>query len=272
MDLLGHFLRVAPPFKGRGRLIRFWAHRARKEQRTRVLPGGGKIQCDMAVAYESMVWLEKEDAEDLAALRRLLRPGQTFVDCGANIGLWTLTAAAAVGAQGKVYAFEPNPVTFEKLSRNIRANALDEIVLALCSACGREIGQMPFLCADEHNNSRMATTLDKDVMFVPVRTLDEAVYAARVHGIKIDVEGNELDVLLGAREILSRSRPWLCVEFNSSIAGVARLGDWRTHRFLRDLGYSCCAMTDAGRDPGGPAPGDDWELPGYRNLYYFLRE
>ncbi|HWB60851.1 MAG TPA: FkbM family methyltransferase [Chthoniobacteraceae bacterium] len=271
-DLLGYFLRIAPAFKGRGRLIRHWAGRARNERRVRVLPGGMKIECDMSAPYESMVWLGKEEDVDLAALRRVLGEGETFVDCGANIGLWTLSAAAATGPHGKVFAFEPNPLVFEKLSRNVHANGLENTVLALCAACGRERGMQPFCCSDEHNNSRMATALDKDVLFVPVRTLDEAVYAGRVHGIKVDVEGHELEVLMGGREILRRSRPWLCVEFNSSIAGVARLRDWKTHRFLRDIGYSCCAMADAGGDARGAALGDDWELQGYRNLFYFLRE
>jgi FkbM family methyltransferase len=272
MDLLGQFLRIAPPFKGRERLIHYWVNRARDGQRIRLLPGGGKIQCDMAIPYESMVWLEREEEADLAALRRLLRPGQTFVDCGANIGLWTLTAAAAVGAQGRVYAFEPNPVTFDKLSRNIRANALEEVALALCAACGREIGKMPFLCSDEHNHSRMAAEADEDVMFVPVRTLDAAVHGGTIHGIKIDVEGNEFDVLLGAREILRQSKPWLCVEFNASLAGATRLRDWNVHQHLRTLGYSCLLMADAAGSPGEHALGDDWGLEGYCNLYYFPRE
>ena len=272
MDLLGNFLRIAPPFKGRGRLIRRWVHLHRDERRVRALAGGAKIECDMSIPYESMVWLGKEEDKDLAALAGILREGETFVDCGANIGVWTLTAALAVGPHGKVFAFEPNPVTFEKFTRNLKTNGLEESVVALCAACGREAGVMPFLCADEHNNSRMADALDKDVLYVPVRTLDTAVHAGRVHGVKIDVEGHEHDVLLGGREMLRRSRPWLCVEFNSSIAGVAKLRDWRVHRLLRDLGYACCAMAGAARNRSRNALGDDWELQGYSNLFYFLRE
>lgn len=271
MDLLGHFLRVAPPFKGRERLIHRWVGRRRDDHRIRTLPGGAKIRCDMSIPYESMVWLRKEEEEDLAALRRVLRPGETFVDCGASIGLWTLTAATAVGAQGRVFSFEPNPMAFDKLSQNIRANAPGEVVIALCAACGRETGMMPFLCSDEHNNSRMAEEADGDVMFVPVRTLDAAL-DGKIAGIKIDVEGSEYDVLLGARGILGRWRPWLCVEFHSALAGAGRLGNWRAHRFLRDLGYSCRRMADAGREPAGETPGDDWELQGYCNLFYSVRE
>lgn len=271
MDLLGNFLRVAPPFKGRERVIRRWLKRRRAGHRLRVLPGGAKIKCDMSIPYESMVWLGKEEEEDLAAVRRLLRPGETFVDCGANIGLWTLTAAAAVGAQGRVFAFEPNPMTFDKLSQNIRANAFEQMVMALCAACGRESGTMPLLCSEEHNNSRMAEETDDDVMFVPVRALDAALHG-KIAGIKIDVEGGEYDVLLGARGILGQSRPWLCVEFHAALAGTERLGNWRVHRFLRDLGYGCRLMADAGRESAVGGPGDDWELQGYCNLFYSVRE
>jgi len=268
--MLGHFLRIAPPFKGRGRLTHYWVHRRRSDHRTRVLPGGAEIRCDMSVPYESMVWLGKEEEEDLAVLRRLLRGGDTFVDCGANIGLWTLTASTATGARGTVYAFEPNPATFEKLQRNVEANALQEVVMAMCAACGASEGKMPFLCSVEHNNSRMAAPAEEKAVMVPVTTLDVALRGGVVHGIKIDVEGNELAVLHGAREILERSKPWLCVEFNSLLAGARSLRDWDVHRHLRGLGYSCCRMADAAGSPANHVLDDDWGLQGYCNLFYFV--
>src|SRR5690606_15185214 len=63
-----------------------------------------------------------------AEVRRLLQPGMTFVDVGANIGYFALLAASLVGAQGKVIAFEPNLENCELLRRSIAANGFDDFV------------------------------------------------------------------------------------------------------------------------------------------------
>lgn len=274
MDLLGNFLRVAPRFKGRGRLTHYWLHHNRTGGlRRRALPGGAVIHCDMSVPYECMVWLGREEEDDLAALRRILQPGQTFVDCGANIGLWTLTAATAVEPEGKVYAFEPNPVTFTKLLQNVKSSALEAVASTSCVACGDQIAESPFLCGSEHNISRMAARLERDAketVLVPVTTLDTALRNLVIHGIKIDVEGHELQVLQGSEEILKRSKPWLCVEFNTLLAGLRRLADWEVHRYLAKFGYACCRMSDAPSVDPQDTLGDDFELDGYSNLFYFI--
>lgn len=271
MDLLGHFLRVTPGFKGRGRLARFWLKRPRNhDYRMRKLPAARGIRCDMSVPYECMVWLGREEEDDLAALYHILKPGQTLVDCGANIGVWTLHAAIATGAHGKIHAFEPNPATFEKLLHNIRLNALEGRVHASCIACGEGEDRRPLVCSDEHNTSRLASGPVENAVMVPITTLDKALGEIPIHGIKIDVEGYEMRVLKGAYEILLRSKPWLCVEFNTLLTGSNRLGDWDVHQYLRALGYSCCRMTEAAGASAANARPEDWETTGYCNLFYFI--
>lgn len=271
MDPLGYFLRATPGFKGRGRLTEYWLRQSRSGLRSRTLPGGAAIECDMAMPYEAMVWLGREEEQDLAALRCVLRAGETFVDCGANIGLWTLVAATAVGKAGHVFAFEPNPSTFARLSEHVRANGMESFVTPTCAACGAVAGNLPFVFSGEHNQSHLAQAGEGGAAPVPVMTLDAAIANQPVHGIKIDVEGGEREVLAGAKEILQRSRPWVCVEFNASLAGTGRLGDWEVHRFLTGLGYGCRPMEEAGRGDGDGKLHDDWSLQGYRNLFYSPR-
>src|SRR4051812_13385660 len=120
MDRLGWFLRHTPSFKGKRRLAWHWMlRRDLSARRATVLPGGCRIVCDLSVPYEAMVWLGLEEERDLRVARRLLRSGQMFVDCGANIGLWSLIASPVVGKTGRVLAFEPNPATADKLTANL---------------------------------------------------------------------------------------------------------------------------------------------------------
>ena len=137
MDWLGHLLRATGHFRGRGRLTRYWLNRRQPNDcRTAKLPGGAEIICEMNVPYEAMVWLGQEEPEDLRMLQRLLQPGQTFVDCGANIGLWSLVAATAVQPNGKVFAFEPNPRTHQRLTQHIEQNRFAATVATFSSCCG----------------------------------------------------------------------------------------------------------------------------------------
>jgi len=78
-----------------------------------------------------------------------------------------------------------------------------------------------------------------------------------------------MPVLTGANEILQRSKPWLCVEFNTILAVTNRLGDWKVHQQLRALGYACCRMADAGATAGETLD-DNWETTGYCNLFYSI--
>jgi hypothetical protein len=100
---------------------------------------------------------------------------------------------------------------------------------------------------------------------VKVRTLDTALGDAPVHGIKIDVEGHEMRVIMGAENLLRRAKPWLCVEFNAAYAGTNRLRDWDVHRFLSRLGYSCRLMAELPHESFE----ENREIQGYCNLFYF---
>jgi len=75
----------------------------------RPLPDGSILKVQLDVPYEQMVWLQDEEWDELRYLQNKLRPGDVFIDVGANIGLWTLVAATSVGPSGRVFSFEPNP-------------------------------------------------------------------------------------------------------------------------------------------------------------------
>src|SRR5438309_616913 len=136
---------------------------------------------------------------------RLLDSGETAVDVGANIGQNTSAMAFRAGSIGHVIAFEPHPLTFEKLRRNVegwRNNNYAPIQLENV-ALGVEDGEASLHVTGYLSGAR----LDREGsgIKVPVRRLDSFLMDKESVGVcKIDVEGLELAVIQCAQGSLSR--------------------------------------------------------------------
>lgn len=269
INLLGQFIKRTGPFRGKNRrLIPLWMDwRDRKEQRIRNLPGNGKVQCDFSIPYECMVWLEEEEESDLRVLAQILKPGDSFIDCGANVGLWSLVASATVGPQGRVLAIEPNPLTANKLLNNIALSMFDNMTVKTC-AVGDATGELLLQAETEHNISRVVPICSGKTIQVAAQRLDDLIGAGKFAGCKIDVEGFELQVLKGAQKFLTEQKPWLCVEFNSILSGVKTLREWDVHNFLTQRGYTAFRFYDAKNCSPKNILSDDFECQGYCNLFY----
>lgn len=144
---------------------------------------------------------------------RCVSPGDIALDIGANLGLVSLRMASRVGATGRVHAFEPNPRMTGYLAKTLERNPSLPISLhriALGSAnCSLQLsvpaGNMGAATLKREAGSAVASTVE-----VPVRRLAE--YAAqigldRVDFIKMDVEGFEHEVVVGAQSLLARAAP-----------------------------------------------------------------
>jgi FkbM family methyltransferase len=135
-----------------------------------------------------------------------LQPGGSFVDVGANIGLYTVAAGYAVGRSGHVLAIEPTPRTAEVLGQNLRLNGLREtgVVTVAQVAAGQAPGRARLAThiEDSGHNSLYPTGEEDEVVEVDVVPLDDLLPEGRlVDVVKIDVEGAELAVLRGMRQI-----------------------------------------------------------------------
>lgn len=131
-----------------------------------------------------------------------LRPGDTFIDIGANIGHVSLAASRAVGPMGRVTAVETHPRIFKYLSRNVRDNDARNVVL-VNAAVGSSPGTS-FLSngrSDEQNRVVVRRTGTR----VPVMTLDMLDPDSRIDLLKVDVEGYEKFVFEGARRALENT-------------------------------------------------------------------
>jgi|RhiMethySRZTD1v2_1073278.scaffolds.fasta_scaffold27225_5 FkbM family methyltransferase len=139
----------------------------------------------------------------------LIEPGDLVADCGANHGLTGLLFARKVGSSGKVIAFEPNPRNAEIARINARVNAIDNLEIRE-HALGSARGTVFF--RPEMNGS-VTHAGDAGAIRVECVTLDEAFAERAPDLLKIDVEGYELEVLAGARRVLS-ARPKFDVEIH----------------------------------------------------------
>jgi FkbM family methyltransferase len=146
---------------------------------------------------------DRHDDEDL--LRRMLRPGDTYVDVGANIGTLVLTAATVVSGTGKVIGIEAHPLTFQHLTANIELNKFPGIQ-AIHSAVGNQRGSVFFSDINSDDQNKVLTE-KKNGLEVRLDTIDNLLAGiGAIQLLKIDVEGYEKYVLEGATEILKRTR------------------------------------------------------------------
>ncbi len=141
-----------------------------------------------------------------AAVRRLLKPGSTVVDVGANIGYFSLLAAISVGQQGSVHAIEALPSTRRLLRRNLASNQMSNIRVHAVAASDREglVEMFRARPAFIGSSSTKAGAVSEGA--VPSARLDDLlaeVEPGRVTLLKVDVEGDEAAVLRGATKLLS---------------------------------------------------------------------
>lgn len=172
-----------------------------------------------------------------------IKPGATFLDIGANIGFYTVPAAAKGAA---VHAFEPCSDTADRLERNIQLNSLTGIAvnrLALDEKRGTallNVGQRSNM-----GQSSIAVQTGGTSETVSVTTLDDyAENLAAVDIIKIDVEGAEERVLRGAQSTLARFSPRIFMELSTSFYDRHGLSVNGTFEFMSALGYHSYYIED----------------------------
>ena len=145
--------------------------------------------------------------------KKLVQPGDTVCDIGANIGIVTLLLSRLVGNAGRVYAFEPNPTCFNALTAAIARNQMTNVLpqlIALGSQTEERDLSIPSHNAGAASLRQAAGNRADKTTRVSVRTLDEFVEEQRIESIqfmKLDVEGFESEVFAGSYHVLETLRP-----------------------------------------------------------------
>jgi FkbM family methyltransferase len=174
-----------------------------------------------------------------ATLQKLLRPGDYFVDIGANVGFLALTASKIIGPQGRVIAFEPNPTVLKRLTTTLVQNEIRNVTVHNC-ALGDADG-VAKLSVGEHSGVANLRQQADDGVQVLVRRADALLGAVPVDTcvlVKLDVEGYELRALYGARSLIHRPRTAFFVEVTDEWLRAAGGSADELFDLLRQAGYS----------------------------------
>ena len=190
-------------------------------------------------------WMYNGFEQDEAVfLKSVLRKGDIFVDAGCNIGYFSLQAAHFVGEEGKVVCFEPSPVTYKRLTENILLNGFKNIS-AVNKGLSDQEGEMQLNISesgyDAWNTFAKATDNKfQSTVAVNVSTLDKELVnfdKSRISLVKIDVEGWEKFVLLGAKDFFTGYSPAVMVEFTEANTYAAGYFVQEVYDIMAGWGY-----------------------------------
>ena len=187
VSTLGRFIKWQAQSRIRGEVIFHWIDGSKLAVRRGMTGATGNIYCEL------------HEYVDMSFVLHTLKPGDLFVDIGANVGSYTVLASRVCGA--KVVAVEPDPHTAGYLRRNVEINGMENVVQVVEAALGSSEGFLSFTIGLDTVN-KVAKAEDRNVREVPVKTLDEVLNGQVPKVIKIDVEGYEAEVLKGAINIL----------------------------------------------------------------------
>lgn len=198
---------VSPFFARRGVFARLLCPAAEKHEK---LFGKYEFHMDLSLGrLQKILFLKPEtyEPETQQALRERLGPGKTALDIGANSGYFSVLMADAVGPSGHVYSFEPVPVSYALLEKNIRVNHLTQIE-AVPLALSDRAGSAELHLHPTNDGGHSLGTLEEvgETITVKTVTLDhflESRKIGKIAVVKIDVEGAEPLVFAGAKRLLS---------------------------------------------------------------------
>lgn len=151
-----------------------------------------------------------------AVVRDLLRPGNVFIDVGANVGFFTNLAAHLVGTRGRVVAIEPMDKNLQLIYRALSTNGFDHVQVHACAASDR-IEIVSVATGPRTSNGQVLTSAQAQPsnLYAQTRLLDELTTdLPRIDLVKLDIEGYELRAWRGFRRGLERHRPVVLTEFH----------------------------------------------------------
>jgi FkbM family methyltransferase len=242
---------------GHTRFVRACAYRLGKAlgEQPRVLRGTVETGSPILLSsrdhsHRHVFFYASYEPEITVLFKRLVTPGMTVLDVGANAGYFALVCSDLGAA---VHAFEPDPVMAALMRRSVSLAGAKVTVVA--AACSDHEGVAPLYLSDEGHTAISSLKPDAGGLgarsvAVPVVTLDRYVSRAGIRPdlVKIDVERHELGVIRGARRMLRELRPDLIVEITAS----------EVLEELLDHGYRAWIVTRDGMRPTTDMGPDGW--------------
>ena len=202
-----------------------------------------------------------------------IREGMRVADCGAHQGIWTITFSRAVGPQGRVTAWEATPTNAVVARKNLMLNGCTNATVRTL-ALGEERKRLFLSLSGEGDNACYNETncAAAQVEVDCVRLDDEILPGGGLDFIKIDVDGSELHVMRGAKNVLLSSRPILVLEIHNFLYADRHKMLAELFALLQPIRYTYSILSEplgAVRDTGENI--NLSEIANYHNPHVFCR-
>lgn len=182
-----------------------------------------------------------------SVFKKIVKPNDVVIDIGANIGYYSMLAASLVGVNGVVWSFEPEPTNYEYLKKNVELNNYLNIFSqqkAVTSKTGYADLYVSKVESGEHSLLSVRDHV-KDSIRVQTLALDDLFTTnTKVNVIKTDTEGNDCNIIYGARNLIKANDVKLFLEWWDD--GIIESG-WTPIEFwelLKSVGFKYFYMID----------------------------
>lgn len=171
---------------------------------------GHKVYIDKAdtVVSQELILSGKWEEYETSVFKKNIKKGDVVLDIGAHIGYYTLIAARAVGDDGTVFAFEPDPRNFFLLTKNIKENGYKNVILVNKALADKTGVLRLFLNTENTGDHRIYNSSDiRRAVKIRSVTLDDFFKDKdkRINMIKIDVQGSEVSVFKGGEKLIKQN-------------------------------------------------------------------
>lgn len=181
---------------------------------------GYKIKVDLRA--QKAYWLGTYEPEIKSILKKIIKKSDIVYDVGAHLGYFSLMSSVFCGKQGQVFCFEPNPENFEIIQKNIELNKIENIFPVKLAITNKK-GKISFQKTNSSSQGHVIGSLGetdfdkKNIIEVKSNTIDNFCLTELnpcPDIIKIDVEGEELNVFKGMRQVLEKVKPIVVCEIH----------------------------------------------------------
>ena len=184
------------------------------------------------------------DLRGIQFVKACLKPDDTFIDIGGNVGAYSLIAAKLVGSKGEVIAFEPVTEVRERFLENASLNQLDQLKVEPY-ALFNETTKLQLHISNQDNfgmssihahDEQVGRTEEVEAIRFDDYVLENKL--KRIDLIKMDIEGAELYALNGMKSTLQQFKPLVLIEISSDVLNGTTLTTDEIYTFFKELNYS----------------------------------
>lgn len=191
---------------------------------------------------QNLFFLGSYEETELSLFRRLIKDKKCFIDIGANIGLYALTAANEMSDDAQIIAFEPFQVNNDSLQKNVSLNQFHNIQIEKKAISNQNKELILYYDTQEDNLGSVSALSIENVIEEKVQaiSLDEYVIQndiSNIEFIKMDIEGLEYLALQGMKVILEKYHPIILIEIDPEILSKTDFTSEMIEQFLNQFGY-----------------------------------